>query len=100
MDPQVDPRDPENKPEINGLAHFIEHMIFMGNKVHQKESFLNDFLKANGGMKNGVTGPDHTQFFFEVKNSEFGKACEYFSEYLISPKFDENVIEREIKTIE
>ena len=72
----------------------------MGNSKHQDEAFLNDFLKKNGGMKNGVTGPDHTQFFFEVKSSEFPKACEYFSEYLISPKFDPSVMDREIKIIE
>jgi insulysin len=72
----------------------------MGNKKHPQEAFLNDFLKRNGGMKNGVTGPDHTQFFFEVKSSEFSKACEYFSEYLISPKFDQSVMDREIKIIE
>ena len=47
-----------------------------------------------------MTGPDHTQFFFEVRSDKFKEACEYFSEYLISPVFDKTVMEREINIIE
>ena len=53
---------------------------------------MNNFLKNNGGMKNGVTGPDHTQFFFEVKNDVFSEAVKHFAEYLITPKFDYNML--------
>lgn len=62
----MDPLQSEDGYEVNGMAHFIEHMIFMGNEKNPDENHLNNFIKKHGGMKNGVTTPDMTQFFFEI----------------------------------
>ena len=45
--------DPDNVP---GLAHFLEHMLFMGTSKYPKENEYDAFLSKNGGSDNAYTG--------------------------------------------
>ena len=49
-----------------GLAHFLEHMLFMGTKKYPEESFYQTFIKKNGGHSNAYTSTDHTNYYFTV----------------------------------
>lgn len=42
-------------PEIPGLAHFCEHMLFLGTKLYPEEDSFSKFLSANGGINNAFT---------------------------------------------
>lgn len=53
--------------QIGGLAHFLEHMVFMGNKKYSEESGFNDFVTANGGRRNAMTSDEFTIYFFDVQ---------------------------------
>ena len=65
--------------EANGLAHFCEHMLFLGTEKYPEESHYAKFLMKNGGSKNAATGEDYTYYYFDVKNEKFGEALDIFS---------------------
>ena len=62
--------EPDTRP---GLAHFLEHMLFIGTeKYPQVDSF--QYITANGGSSNAYTALDHTNYFFDIKNSALAGA--------------------------
>ena len=57
----LDPQGDENGVgQINGLAHFCEHMLFMGTKKFPDDGYYTKFIKTNGGMANASTAEDYT----------------------------------------
>lgn len=55
--------DPEKYP---GLAHFLEHLLFMGTEKYPNESEYQSFLTEHGGNSNAYTDNEHTNYFFDV----------------------------------
>lgn len=56
----------DEPPNIGGLAHFLEHMLFMGSEKYPEESSYNQFISANGGSDNAMTENEFTTYFFDV----------------------------------
>ena len=67
-----------NKP-IDGLAHFCEHMLFLGTKKFPEENHYSKFIQKHGGSKNAATGEDYTYYYFDIKNDHFPEALDIFS---------------------
>ena len=44
--------EPEN---MNGLAHFLEHMLFYGSKKYPEENYLDKYLSKRSGFSNAFT---------------------------------------------
>lgn len=65
--------DPDDIP---GLAHFLEHMLFMGTEKYPNESEYKEYLAANGGSSNAATSTDHTTFYFEVNAAQLTPALD------------------------
>ena len=61
--------DPE---ELQGLAHFLEHMIFMGSIKYPGENEYSAFIAENGGGCNAYTEAEVTVYQFDVTVSHFG----------------------------
>lgn len=55
--------DPNNLP---GLAHFCEHMLFLGTKKYPEENEYAKYLTQHGGASNAYTATDYTCYFFDV----------------------------------
>ena len=53
-------------PEVQGLAHFVEHMLFMGTADHPRENGWSEFLASHGGEDNGETAAETTACYFDV----------------------------------
>ena len=53
--------DPDDMP---GLAHFAEHMLFLGTEPFPEESSFKEFLSKHGGQSNAFTGMEATGFHF------------------------------------
>ena len=71
--------------ELPGLAHFLEHMVFMGSEKFPNENSFAKFIQDNGGSYNAWTGSEHTIFFFEVQRHSFSMALDMFSQFFIDP---------------
>ena len=89
-----------DKKDAQGLAHFCEHLLFMGSEKYPDENEYNDYLGKNGGFSNGSTDKDRTIFYFEVSNEAFEGALDRFAQFFICPLFNEGSVEREIKAVD
>jgi insulysin len=63
-------------PDLFGLAHFVEHMLFLGNEKFPKENAFQKFLSEHGGSSNAGTQADETYYFFRVASPFFKDALE------------------------
>ena len=96
-----DPDDPHRKGQkFNGLAHFCEHMLFLGTKKYPDQNQYQKFLEENGGDSNAATGDDYTYFYFDVSNQKFGEALDIFSQFFKEPLFNKDAMDREMKAID
>ena len=86
--------------EFPGLAHFCEHMLFMGTKKYPKIDDFSEYLNANNGHSNAFTDTYATVYKFECSNQGFLLALDKFSQFFISPLFDRNSVEKELRAIE
>ena len=53
-----------------GMAHFLEHMLFLGTEPFPEAGEYQAYLSANGGRSNAYTTYDHTNYYFEVDGSK------------------------------
>lgn len=90
----------DNPIESQGLAHYLEHMLFLGTKEFpEKEGFFN-FVKSNGGVPNAYTSVDHTNYFFDIPTPKFEEGLHMFSRFFVSPLFTPKYAEGEKKVVD
>ncbi|NVJ61183.1 MAG: insulinase family protein [Gammaproteobacteria bacterium] len=69
-----------------GMAHYLEHMLFMGTERFPDPKGYNEFMSQNGGASNAYTWLDITNYMFEINNDAYGEALDRFSDFFKSPK--------------
>ncbi|XP_021366935.1 insulin-degrading enzyme-like isoform X1 [Mizuhopecten yessoensis] len=85
--------------ETQGLAHFCEHMLFLGSKKFEQENSYKKFLNEHGGLCNASTGPEHTTYYFDVAPDHLHGALDRLSQFFISPLFTASATEREVNAV-
>ncbi|MFT7109931.1 MAG: insulysin [Psychrobacter glaciei] len=85
-------QDPENRA---GLAHFLEHMLFLGTKTYPTAGEYQSFISQHGGSHNAFTAAEHTNYFFQVNADQFEGALDRFSRFFHEPLFSEEYVQRE-----
>lgn len=80
---------------VNGLAHFLEHLLFMGTEKYPDENDYMAYLNMHNGSSNAYTSNETTVFYFDVSNKYFEGALDRFAHFFISSLFKENSVERE-----
>ncbi len=83
----------------NGMAHFLEHMVFKGTKKRPNAKAIAEELDGVGGMFNAFTGKDHTAYYAKVDKRHFETAFSVVSDIFLNPKFPASEIKREKGTI-
>lgn len=89
-----DPRD------IQGLSHFLEHMIFMGSAKYPSENEFDQFIKKCGGSDNAHTNCEETQFYFEVGEEHLDGAFDRFANLFKHPLMLKEAMTRERDAVE
>ncbi|XP_072934392.1 nardilysin-like [Epargyreus clarus] len=87
-------------PDIQGLAHFVEHMVFMGSEKYPKENEFDAFIKKKGGSDNASTDCEVTTFYFEIQERYLPHAMDMFSQFFVSPLMLKEAMQRERESIE
>ncbi|OUW62229.1 MAG: hypothetical protein CBD58_02135 [bacterium TMED198] len=88
-----------NPSEHQGLAHFLEHMLFLGTEKYPNVDDYSSYLAQNGGYSNAYTTSNHTNYHFEVYHNSFEGAIDRFSQFFISPLFTDEFTEREMNAV-
>ena len=96
----------DEKKEENGIAHFIEHMLFKGTKKRNALSIAKE-IDSVGGILNASTSREFTNFFAKVLDKDFHTAIDLLSDIFLNSLFpspeiarEKSVILQEIKMIE
>lgn len=84
--------DPVDRP---GMAHFVEHLLFLGTEKYPEEEGYTRYLDEYGGNRNAFTMADRTVYMFSVNNDGFSGALDRFGQFFISPLFTPSGVERE-----
>ncbi|MFO2462205.1 pyrroloquinoline quinone biosynthesis protein PqqF [Pseudomonas sp. 15FMM2] len=81
-----------------GLAHFLEHLLFLGTERFATSEGLMAFVQRHGGQVNASTRERTTDFFCEVPASNFADALERLGDMLAHPRLDmdDQLREREV----
>lgn len=89
--------EPQTTP---GLAHFLEHMLFMGTEKYPDENQYWDIITSNGGQTNAFTDNDRTAYMFSISNDAFLSVLDRFAQFFISPLFSPSGISREMHAVD
>jgi len=89
--------DPKN---VQGLAHFCEHMVFMGSKKYPGEGDWSNFISIHNGDENAFTEQEYTVYYFSISPAQFDEGLDRFAQFFIEPLFDKGSTEREIIAID
>lgn len=85
--------------EILGTAHFLEHMLFMGNEKYPDEKYYSSFISTHNGYCNAYTAGDHTNYYYTIDSNYLLESLDIFSNFFICPLFDESCLTREINAV-
>ena len=89
-----------NPPQHEGLAHFLEHMLFLGTAQFPDPGEYQTFINTHGGQHNAYTALDHTNYFFEIEPTQLEPALDRFSQFFIAPLFNADYVIREREAVE
>jgi insulysin len=89
--------------DVPGLAHFHEHMMFLGTQQYPNEDSFEAFLAANGGSSNAFTDSENTVYYFNIvaqADARLESGLDRFGSFFTSPLFTEAATGRELNAIE
>ncbi|XP_018360056.1 PREDICTED: nardilysin-like isoform X1 [Trachymyrmex cornetzi] len=86
--------------EVQGMAHFLEHMVFMGSEKYPQENDFDAFISKRGGFTNASTDCEHTTFYFDIQEKHLSSALDRFAQFFIKPLMKKDAITREREAVE
>lgn len=86
--------------EVPGLAHFLEHLLFMGTEKYPSENEYSQFLSAHAGSYNAYTSAEHTNYYFDIAHEHLHGALDRFAQFFSCPLFSESCKDREILAVD
>jgi len=89
----------DDPDEFPGLAHFVEHLLFMGNEEQPDENYFHNLINENNGITNAFTSNQQTSYFYNINNNKFYESMNVFSHFFIDPLFTPSAIEREVEAV-
>ena len=89
-----DPRD------YQGLAHCLEHTIFLGSKKYPEASGFDNYLNNNSGTNNANTSLESTNYHYDISHEALEESISIFSELFKTPLFTKELINKELNAIE
>ncbi|CAG8442154.1 10343_t:CDS:10 [Acaulospora morrowiae] len=87
-------------PDLQGLSHFCEHLLFLGTSKYPKENDYFEYLTKHNGYGNAYTNVENTNYYFEVGHEFLEGALDRFAQFFIHPLFNADCTEREIRAVD
>ncbi|KAK4783649.1 hypothetical protein SAY86_008023 [Trapa natans] len=89
--------DPEG---LEGLAHFLEHMLFYASEKYPLEDSYSKYITEHGGSTNAFTASEFTDYYFDVTVDSFEEALDRFAQFFIKPLMSADATMREIQAVD
>lgn len=116
-----------DEEDMPGMAHAVEHLLFMGTEKYPGENDYNQYLQRYGGYSNAFTAACDTNYYFELsaksatpsssKASSLAStetlsaastkprgplygALDLFAQFFIRPLFLEDALDRELRAVD
>ncbi|KAF1997039.1 LuxS/MPP-like metallohydrolase [Amniculicola lignicola CBS 123094] len=112
--------------DMPGIAHAVEHLLFMGTEKYPQENAYNQYLSSHSGHSNAYTASTSTNYYFELavsaasptssgtatpsgdpepvpaskEESPLWGALDRFGQFFICPLFLEDTLDRELKAVD
>lgn len=86
------------RPEENGISHYIEHMMFKGTENRSAREIAEE-MDALGGQINAYTTKEYTCYHTRVLDKHITRAMDVMSDMLLHPAFLQEDVERERNVI-
>src|SRR5437763_13375733 len=81
--------------EENGMAHFLEHLVFKGGERYPSHRDINETAERLGGVLNAYTSHDLVAFHITVRAESAPQATDLLSDFVGRPRLDGEDMDRE-----
>src|ERR1700722_689200 len=83
------------RPEENGMAHFLEHLVFKGGESYPTYRDVNETAERLGGVLNAYTSQDLVAFHITVRAESAAPAIDLLTDFVGRPRIDAEELDRE-----
>jgi predicted Zn-dependent peptidase len=83
------------RPAENGMAHFLEHLVFKGGEIYDDYRKVNETAERMGGALNAYTSHDLVAFHITVRAESAMDAIDLLTDFVGRPKIDAAELDRE-----
>jgi predicted Zn-dependent peptidase len=83
------------RPEENGMAHFLEHLVFKGGQKYDDYRKVNETAERMGAVLNAYTSHDLVAFHITCRAESAGEAIDLLTDFVGRPKIDADELDRE-----
>src|SRR3954470_24549832 len=83
------------RPEENGMAHFLEHLVFKGGEKYDDYRKVNETAERMGAVLNAYTSHDLVAFHITSRAEVAGEAIDLLTDFVGRPKIDAGELDRE-----
>ncbi|MFH1598452.1 MAG: pitrilysin family protein [Patescibacteria group bacterium] len=84
---------------LNGIAHFIEHLVFKGTPKRPSTLHISQELDSMGAEYNAMTAKDFTGYYIKVSHQKMNKASDILFDMILNSLFDKKMLQQEKKVI-
>ena len=83
------------RPEENGMAHFLEHLVFKGGEKYPTYRDVNEAAERNGAVLNAYTSHDLVAFHITARATRALEAADLLTDFVARPRIDPEELDRE-----
>jgi predicted Zn-dependent peptidase len=81
--------------DVNGISHFLEHMVFKGSKKRPSAKRISEAVDGLGGEFNAGTSKEWTNFYIKARSGVMDEAFDILSDMVLQPLLKKDALERE-----
>jgi predicted Zn-dependent peptidase len=83
------------RPEENGMAHFLEHLVFKGGEKYRSYREVNEAAERIGAVLNAYTSHDLVAFHITSRAERAAEAADLLTDFVGRPRIDADELDRE-----
>jgi len=83
------------RPDENGMAHFLEHLVFKGGEKYATYRDVNQAAEAIGAVLNAYTSHDLVAFHITARAERALEAADLLTDFVARPRIDPDELDRE-----